>query len=100
MQPYQISASVDLLSNSHSDPIVPAESVSNGHPVPLSTSPVQSVNSNPLPVPPIDGANPSVPDSNPSDPQGELKTVELGETYPYSLSSHVDRNVCIVRTVV
>ena len=100
MQPYQISASVGLLSNSHSDPIVPAESAPSGQPVPSVTSPVQPVNSNPVPVPPVNGTNPSVPDSNPSGPPGELKTVELGETYPYSLSSHVDRNVCTVRTVV
>ena len=101
MQLYQSSTSVGLLSNSHSDPIVPSESVPGGHPVPPATSPVQPVNANPVSVPPVNGgANPAVPKSNSNDPPGELMAIELGERYSYSLSSHIDRNVCIVRTAV
>ena len=100
MLPYQAPTAVDLLSNSHSDSTIPSES-SRSIPVPPAASSVQPTNSKPVPVAPINGrTNPPVFDSTPDDSHCEFKTVELGEKYPYSLSSHVDLSVCIVLIVV
>ena len=100
MLSYQAPTTVDLLSNSHSDSTIPSES-SRSIPVPPAASSVQPTNSKPVPVAPINGrTNPPVFDSTPDDSHCEFKTVELGEKYPYSLSSHVDLSVCIVLIVV
>ena len=98
MLPYQAPTAVDLLSNSHSDSTIPSES-SRSIPVPPAASSVQPTK--PVPVAPINGrTNPPVSESTPDDSHCEFKTVELGEKYPYSLSSHVDLSVCTVLIVV